>query len=66
MTSSMPERDNVSFVLRLWLEPTSRESSEWRWRVYHVQSGEERYCRTLADVLEFVEGCANVAPPGAW
>ena len=52
-----------SFVLRLWLEPTDGGSPEWRWKVLHVQTGQERYFRSLAAVLEFVEGCTGVSPP---
>lgn len=55
--------DNASFVLRLWLEPSSEHNPDWRWKVHHVQSGEERYFRNLANVLEFVSDCANVVPP---
>ena len=54
---------SVSFVLRLWLEPFGNGSPEWRWKVHHVQSGEERYFRSLNDVQEFVAECARVAPP---
>ncbi len=63
MEQSGPPRESVSFVLRLWAESASGESPDWRWKVHHVQSGEERYFRSLGDVLDFVEGCAGVAPP---
>ncbi len=58
-------REDVSFVLRLWLESAGGASSEWRWRVQHVQSGQERYFRSLPDVLDFVSICAGLAPPPA-
>ena len=54
---------SASFVMRLWLEPTDERLPEWRWKVHHVQTGQERYFRSLADVLEFVAGCAEEAPP---
>lgn len=57
-------RESVSFVLRLWAESAPGESPEWRWKVHHVQSGEERYFHSLGDVLDFVQGCAGIAPPG--
>ncbi len=56
-------KEDVSFVLRLWLESAGGTPSEWRWRVQHVQSGQERYFRSLADVLDFVSICAGLAPP---
>ena len=55
--------ENTSFVLRLWLEPSGGQTPEWRWRVHHVQSGEERLFRNLANVLDFVSECAKVVPP---
>ena len=56
-------KEGVSFVLRLWLESAGGASCEWRWRVQHVQSGQERYFRSLPDVLDFVSICAGLAPP---
>jgi hypothetical protein len=53
----------ASFVLTLWLEQTHRASHEWRWKVHHVQSGDERYLRTLSEVLEFVSERADVSAP---
>ena len=58
-------KEDVSFVLQLWLESAGGASSEWRWRVQHVQSGQERYFRSLPDVLDFVSNCAGLAPPPA-
>jgi len=55
--------DRVSFVLRLWLESPGMEDPRWRYQVHHVQTGRERYCRGLEDVLEFIEESAEVAPP---
>ena len=63
MVQEAKRTGNVSFVLRLWLETTGERPADWRWKVQHVQSGEERYCRSLEGVLEFIEGCAKVAPP---
>lgn len=58
------QSETVSFVMRLWLEGGRQESGQWRWHVHHVQSGEERYFRKLADVLAFVAEKAGVAGPG--
>ena len=57
---------SVSFVLRLWLESSTEGAPDWRWKVHHIQSGEERYFRTLNDVQEFVAECSRVAPPLSW
>ncbi|MBI4497666.1 MAG: hypothetical protein HY689_07205 [Chloroflexi bacterium] len=57
-------RNNVSFVIRLWLEPrTGVGDPEWRSHVFHVQSGEEAYFRRLSDLLSFVERKSGVSPP---
>lgn len=54
----------MSFVMTLWLEPQEMEADpEWRWRVVHVQSGEQVYFRRLADVLAFVSRCSAVQAP---
>ena len=46
----------VSFVFRLWLEgPDAAGQPKWRFKVIHVQSGEEAYCRSLVDLLAFVD-----------
>jgi hypothetical protein len=54
---------SASFVLTLWLEQTCRAAPEWRWKVHHVQSGDERYFRTLSEMLEFVSESSNVSAP---
>lgn len=54
----------VSFVVRLWLEArSSLDEPVWRFQARHVQSGEQIYCRSLADLMAFVEQRAGVAPP---
>ena len=55
--------EDVSFVLTLWLEPSSEEAPQWRWRVRHVQSGEDRYFARIVDVLRFTAERAGVSPP---
>lgn len=51
----------VSFVVRLWLEGTDAADAKWRLKVIHVQSGEEVYCRSLHDLLAFVDRRAEQA-----
>ena len=54
----------VSFVMTLWLEGREVEGPpEWRWRVRHVQSGEERCFSRLTEVLAYIEEKARIAPP---
>jgi hypothetical protein len=56
-------KGTASFVLRLWLESAGSKDCIWRWQVYHVQSGRQRYFGGLKDMLEFVAECAEVEPP---
>ena len=64
MTEDTYKTENASFVFRLWMETNNYEGvSQWRWKAYHVQSGDERYCDSLAEVLEFVAWCARSDPP---
>lgn len=68
MTLNPPGRErtgeSVSFVMSLWMEPREVEADpEWRWRVLHVQSGEESYFKNLDDLLEFVATKSGVSAP---
>lgn len=54
----------ASFVIRLWLERSDLTGeARWRLRARHVQSGEEIYCRSVANLLAFVERQSGVAAP---
>ncbi len=54
----------MSFVMTLWLEPRAVEAEpEWRWRVTHVQTGEQVYFRRVADVLAYISTKAGVSSP---
>lgn len=54
----------ASFLMTLWLEPQPGAAQpEWRWRVRHVQTGEEAYFRRLRDVLVYVGTRSGVASP---
>lgn len=54
----------MSFVMTLWLEPREvKAEPEWRWRVSHVQTGEQAYFRRLTDMLAFVASRSGVPGP---
>ena len=55
----------ASFVMTLWVEPQegAEENLEWRWRVRHVQTGQESYFRRYADVLRFIGQQSDLPPP---
>lgn len=54
----------VSFVMTLWLEPQETVAQpEWRWRVRHVQTGEQTHFRRLGDVLAFVADRSGMPSP---
>ncbi len=54
----------ASFVLTLWLEPREVEAvPEWRWRVVHVQTGQQEYFQRLTDVLAFITSRSGLPPP---
>lgn len=58
------KRRDVSFVIRLWLEPQEQAGPpQWRWRVLHVQSGDEAHFHSLRDVLAYVETRCGLSPP---
>lgn len=60
----LPARRSLSFVMTLWLEPMDPPGqAEWRWRVVQVLTGEQRYFRSLADLLAYVSDEAGVPPP---
>ncbi len=54
----------VSFVMTVWLEPQEAETNpEWRWRVSHVQTGDQVYFRQLKEVLAYISTKSGVPPP---
>ena len=54
----------ASFVITLYLEPRSVEAApEWRWRVSHIQTGEQVYFKRLDDFLEYVSTQSGVPRP---
>ncbi len=63
LVQTAKQNDGNSFVLRLWLEPAGEDSPEWRWQVQHVQSGEQRYFRSLTAILDFVAERTGLEPP---
>lgn len=60
-----PDRGRTtSFVMTLWLEPPrTSDRAEWRWRVTHIQTGEQRYFRRLGDVLTYVSSSSGAPAP---
>ncbi|MBI2965197.1 MAG: hypothetical protein HYY34_03210 [Chloroflexi bacterium] len=54
----------VSFVMTLWLEPQGGKGQpEWRWRVCHVQTGDQAYFRRLTDVMAFISSQSRFPAP---
>lgn len=50
--------------MTLWLEPRETVAEpEWRWRVRHVQTGEQTHFRRLGDVLAFVADRSGMPSP---
>ncbi len=65
MSDSSSARKEVSFVLRLWLEPRGGPGApEWRWHIHHVQSGEEAHFHRLEDVAQYIQAKSGVPFPG--
>ncbi len=59
-----PLGGSVSFVITLWSELREVEAEpEWRWRVTHVQTGEQAYFRWLSDVLAFITAESGLPAP---
>lgn len=55
---------SASFIMLVWLEPQDSEvEPEWRWRVRHVQTGEQAYFRRATDVLAFITRLTGLPPP---
>ncbi len=50
--------------MTVWLEPQEEETNpEWRWRVSHVQTGDQVYFRQLKEVLAYISTKSGVPPP---
>jgi hypothetical protein len=45
-----------SFIVRVWLEPREIEGAKPKWRgsIEHVNSGEQRYLKSLEEVTDFI------------
>jgi len=50
------ELSTQSFILKIWLEESSREADGAIWRGYvtHVQTGKRRYIRSLEEIVTFI------------
>ena len=52
----------ISFIIRLWLEARDVPAEPtWRFEVRHVQTGQQVHCRSLVDLLAFIERQAERA-----
>jgi hypothetical protein len=52
--SAKPAHRSHLFAVRLWAEELGNGQTEWRGQVQHVLSGEMRYFRDWATLVEFV------------
>ena len=50
------ESHTHSFIVKIWLEETAKETDQVRWRghIKHVQSGERRYLKDLDGIATFI------------
>ena len=53
---AQPEDASHSFIIRLWVEETAEEAGRviWRGQITHVQGGERRAVRRVADICDFI------------
>lgn len=56
MKPKLFEDNTHSFVVKIWLERTTREIGDatWRGHITHVPSGERRYLKDLHEILAFI------------
>ncbi|HUF08696.1 MAG TPA: hypothetical protein VMO47_05200 [Rhodothermales bacterium] len=61
-------KERLSFVVRVWFEPTAISGSdgEWRGRITDAESLESRSFRSLTDVTTFIARRAVVADRPGW
>jgi hypothetical protein len=52
----MPENISRSFVVRIWIEPREvpNVTLEWRGMIQDVLSGEKKYFKKFAELIEFM------------
>lgn len=58
------QEEIVSFVARIWLERRQNGAPVWRGHIHHVQTGEERHFRRLAEMCSFMEQSAGASCGG--
>ena len=51
------EENTHSFIVKIWLEEITDETSDVLWRGYitHVSSGARLYLKELSDIIDFVQ-----------
>ncbi|OGO18771.1 MAG: hypothetical protein A2Z14_06370 [Chloroflexi bacterium RBG_16_48_8] len=54
--SDLVEFNTHSFVIKIWLEVTPKETgrTSWRGHITHIPSGERRYVSSLFGILTFI------------
>ncbi len=57
MSNNMQEEDEHAFILRIWYEPREIEGArpQWRGRIQHVITGQQRYLKDLQEIVDFLE-----------
>ena len=64
MSSEPTQRQDGSFIIRIWWEQGSapRQSARWRGWVQHVRNGEHFYFPSLRDLTDFIAREVGVHP----
>jgi len=61
--TGLAERRTISFILRLWAEPTASDGpSRWQGQIEHVGSGQAIYFQIPAPLLEFLTAHLPLQP----
>jgi len=50
------------FTLRVWTEAVGDGQTEWRGKIQHIATGDARYFRSWAALVEFLERRTNDGP----
>ena len=61
--TGLAERRTISFILRLWAEPTASDGPpRWQGQIEHVGSGQAIYFQIPAPLLEFLTAHLPLPP----
>jgi hypothetical protein len=59
----LAERRTISFILRLWVEPTATYGQpRWQGQIEHVGSGQTTHFQVPAAFLDFLKDCLPLPP----